>query len=100
MSAAEIERLADADTRFFEENPGRRYRLRPAQPVEIATGFRDRDPAPSGFTLYVVVRQLCPGLRAHAFLMGGPDAHKPEASEAEARDLFASASAPGQPTFH
>jgi hypothetical protein len=91
---AAIKRLAKADTRFFEQNPGRRHRLRPAHPAEVSIGLKDRDPIPAGFIVYAVVRQLRPGIRAHALLLGVPGADEPDANEAEARAIFAAATTP------
>jgi hypothetical protein len=91
---AAIEGLAEADTLFFEQNPGRRYRFRPAHPSEVSTGLKDRDPVPAGFMVYVVVRQLRPGIRVHALLLGRPGADEPDASEAEAREIFEMATTP------
>ena len=95
-----IERMAEADTLIFEQNKGRHHRLRPAHPAEASIGLKGRDPVPAGAVVYAVVRQLAPGVRASALLLGPPGADKPDASKAEARAIFASASSPNQLTSH
>jgi hypothetical protein len=95
---AAIEHLSEVDTLFFKQNPGRRHRFRPAHPAEVSIGLKDRNSAPAGFMIYAVVRQLRPGIRAHALLLGLPGADEPDANEAEARAIFAMATA--LPTIH
>ncbi|WP_092031053.1 hypothetical protein [Bradyrhizobium sp. OK095] len=86
--SAAVARLARADTRFFKTHPDRRHRIRLAHPAELA--LIGREIVPPGLTLLTAIRQLLPGVYAHAHTVGQPG--RDEASEAEASALFERAS--------
>ncbi len=59
----------EGDRLFFEEHPGREFRVRYAGPREIhdARKFGEAPPPP-GFRLFIVVQNLGPGFRYRRFL--------------------------------
>ena len=55
------------DTLWFQENPGRTHRFRPAAPAESREfGFRSWPALPPGRSWVVIVRQVAPGQRVRA----------------------------------
>jgi hypothetical protein len=91
---AEDERLGRGsvgDRLFFEDNPDRNFRARLATAYEVAWHDEMNPPnalaAPSGdLFLWVVVRQIAPGMRMRRFGYGPPP--RADMDEALARDLF------------
>jgi hypothetical protein len=90
---AEDERLGRGiagDRAFFENNSNREYRARLATPYEVAWHDEMNPNAlaapPGDLFLWVVVRQLAPGMRMRRFGYGPPP--PADMGEATARDLF------------
>jgi hypothetical protein len=93
LMEAEDERLGRGsvgDRAFFARNPHRSFRARLATPYEVAW-HDEMNPnapaAPSGdLFLWVVVREICPGMRMRRFGYGPPP--PADMDEAAARELF------------
>lgn len=74
----------DDDREFFESNPGRTHRVRPASTAEVAklgkVSAFDAEP-PAGWRWYAAIKQIEPGKRARALFLG------PVENEASCDDL-------------
>ncbi len=63
-----------SDRRFFAENPGRNYRLRPARQGEVRDFLRFGKSIPERYFLCVAIWQVWPGVRLRVFATGIPTA--------------------------
>jgi hypothetical protein len=54
---------SDSDDQFFEANPGRSYRFRPAEPGEVAVYRRKHPDARHDLFVFAAVHQAMPGAR-------------------------------------
>ncbi len=87
-----VDRVTEADAKFFERFPNRHHRVRLAAVAEVAQNAvmaSDEDMTPiSGARWIVMVKQVQPGVRMRAFAQatGGDDF---DLGEDEARDLYA-----------
>jgi len=78
----------EADRRWFEKHPDRKYRVRPATASEIVLA-----PPPPGFRLpYAVIRQPEPGVRLRLYVAFNQRIEDNEQAAAESTML--------QPDFH
>lgn len=83
----------DDDRDFFESNPYRSYRVRPATTVEAAALFTmnvvDAEP-PAGQRWFAAIKQIEPGKRARALFLGPMENadYCDDMSEDEAEFLF------------
>jgi hypothetical protein len=85
-----VERVTNADAKFFKRFPHRRYRFRLAGQVELEEQRilnANKGPVPDGFCLYAAIRQLEPGVRARTYSISnvGRDT---DVSDDEARVIF------------
>ncbi len=92
--AERIDRVTDADLKYFERFPHRQHRVRIASQVEIAQlGIIEGKPVllPDGCRVFTVVRNVAPGIRLRVFVLGieGSDL-----DEANARAIFEMAAPP------
>lgn len=93
-----VDRVTEADAKFFERFPGRRHRVRLAAVAEVAQNAilaadEDLTPMP-GSRWIVLVKLLRPGVRLRAFAQAtGFD--DPDVGEDEARNLYNSKVRPG-----
>jgi hypothetical protein len=87
--AAAVDRVTQADRRYFERFPHRQHRLRLASQAEIEqTKVIGQDMwLPSDRQHYVVIRNVAPGMRLRHSIVGPRDAET-DVSEAEARALY------------
>jgi hypothetical protein len=79
-----------SDRTFFEQQPRRQFRIRPAWECEIED-FRRHNNLPEdyskGLCWWIVIRQFRPGIRArYPFL--APHLLPPETTEEDARDIW------------
>lgn len=86
-----VDRVTEADAKFFERFPDRRHRVRLAAPAEVAQNAimaPEEDLTPLLGTRWVVlVKQLQPGVRLRAFAQAtGADDF--DLDEDDARDLY------------
>jgi hypothetical protein len=58
-----VERASERDRRFFERNPDRQHRVRPAHPAEFEQVGLPEPPDDSPFKAYIAVKQIEPGVR-------------------------------------
>ena len=68
--AEKVDRITQADRRFFERFPHRQHRIRLMSQAEIdQTALLDGKPPwiPQGFELFTVVRNIAPGYRMRLF---------------------------------
>lgn len=91
--AESVDRVTEADRRWFERRPHRSHRIRlmaRSEGVQRAAVLdRDRLPEPpEGYELAVVVRRLAPGFRVRVNLYTAVGADLDGASETECRRLF------------
>lgn len=68
-----VDRVIEADRRFFQRQPWRSYRLRVSARAEVQAGavlgsLETR--LPDGLAYYTAVRQIAPGIRTRKFLIG------------------------------
>ena len=92
--AERIDRVTDADLKYFERFPHRQHRIRIASQVEIAQlEIIEGKPVllPDGCRVFTVVRNVAPGIRLRVFVLGieGSDL-----DEASARAIFEMAAPP------
>jgi hypothetical protein len=83
-----VNRMVQADAKFFARRPDRHYRIRLAHQDEIAE-HRTLDPqwcVPADLRVYVAVHSPIPGIRLRAFLPA-PEGMETE-SEETARETF------------
>ncbi len=80
----DLDRALESDRQFFARHANRSYRLRrmsrpEIETIEICNGAGSVK-APDGFTLFVAVRQIAPGLRIRGFgaIIVGPFDDFPE----------------------
>jgi hypothetical protein len=81
-----------SDRTFFQQHPGRQYRLRPAWQVEVEDFVRHGGGAADlcdGHCWWVVVHQMAPGFR-YRVPFSAPHHLPTEAPEREARRMFKS----------
>lgn len=92
--------VTQADASWFANHPTRQHRVRFATPMEIEIESGGKEPVPSGFRVFCAVRQIKPGLRLRAFMLGAA-MNDPDAGEEKARALFRIAAAVCErPTLH
>lgn len=94
--APAVQRLYDADVRYFERHPDHVFRLRLAGAAEVQTQELmqpDRDMRSPGLRVHVFVRRAA-GVRLRLYVMGrdGIDTDRPQA---ELRALWERCSPPG-----
>jgi hypothetical protein len=88
--AERVAPVVDGDRQFFERHPRRRYRLRRADPIEVAlhellTGAAIK-PGPER-SIFVVVSNIAPAVTPRFFILG-PAAGETDLSDAEAHFVF------------
>jgi hypothetical protein len=93
-----IKSATQSDARFFKHNPNRSYRIRLADPAEIAIESKRKEPVPDGFRVYAIVRQLRPGVRSIAFMLAIAG-DEPDTTDEKAKTLFEIAT-PTAATLH
>jgi hypothetical protein len=81
--ADKVDRITQADRRFFERFPHRQHRIRLASQAEIEqqTLLDGKPPwVPRGYHLFAVIRNIAPGCRLRLFVPGPPsvDTDAPE----------------------
>jgi hypothetical protein len=82
--------VIDGDRQFFERHPRRRYRVRDADPFEVALSELSTGEAimkPLGHKIFVVVSNIAPEVRMQ-FLIQGPETGETDLTEAQARFVF------------
>jgi hypothetical protein len=82
--------VIDSDRQFFERHPRRRYRVRDADPIEVALSELSTGEAimkPLGCKIFVVVSNIAPDVRMQ-FIIQGPETGETELTEAQARFVF------------
>lgn len=89
--AEEADRAVESDRRFFDRRPDRTYRLRllsgaERQQIEIVQGKPIRPPPDQA--VFVVMKQLAPGVRMKATVIGPRESIGEELSDAEAGSVF------------
>lgn len=91
MSSAAVQRVTDADAKFFARFPWRSHRVRYAARAELeanaAAQGLDRIEMEPGRRWFTVVRQIEPGVRARLFVQNRADAD-PDMSESEAQGVY------------
>lgn len=81
----------DADRRWFQEHPGRSFRIRRMAAAEIGSAtavLGSLKPVPTGSARFTLVRKLGPTERMRAFIFGPADWSGQECSEALAAELW------------
>lgn len=91
MSSAAVQRVTDADAKFFDRFPLRAHRVRHAARAELdanaaAQGLKRIETEP-GRRWFTVVRQIAPGVRSRLFVQNRNDADT-DMSEAEAQGVY------------
>lgn len=89
--AEEADIAVEGDRRFFDRHVGRAYRLRLAswaerQQIELVQGGR-LDPTPDQ-AVFVVMKQLAPGVRLKATVFGPRESIGEDLTDAEAGSVF------------
>jgi hypothetical protein len=82
--------VIDSDRQFFERHPRRRYRVRDADPIEVALRELSTGEAimkPPGRKIFVVVSNIAPDVRMQ-FFVDGPETGGTDLTEAQARFVF------------
>ena len=67
--ADKVDRITQADRRFFERFPHRKHRIRLASQAEIEQqALLEGEPpwVPQGYLLFAIIRNVSPGFRLHA----------------------------------
>jgi hypothetical protein len=94
--AEKVDRITQADRRFFERRPGRQHRVRLAGQAEIAQQelFEGKpvDQLP-GCRIFAIVRNIAPGVRLRLFTLGVEGADT-DLSETMARSIFEACATP------
>ena len=88
--ADKVDRITQADRRFFERFPHREHRIRLASQAEIEQNtLLDGKPPwiPQDFRLYTIVRNIAPGTRMRLFLPA-PEGRETDVSETTARAVW------------
>jgi hypothetical protein len=87
--ADRVDRMSQADRRFFERFPHRQHRMRIAGAAEIEHEaiLNGALYAPPGSCIYVVVKNVAPGMRLR-LLFRDPDGADTDIDEAAARAIF------------
>jgi|GraSoiStandDraft_45_1057281.scaffolds.fasta_scaffold1274714_1 hypothetical protein len=100
-SESALARAAKTDTRFFQANPDRRHRLRPAHPAEIALATQFGAAVHPGMRLWTAIAKVDRRTRARVFMLARAD-KVPRGDEDEAREVFERGIRAGTnpPTFH
>lgn len=86
-----VELATESDRRWFEEHPGRTFRIRRMAAAEIGSAaavLGNLKPPPAGCARFTLVRKFSPTCRMRAFIFGPGDKSGQEASEAVAADLW------------
>jgi hypothetical protein len=88
--AGKVDRVTQADAKFFERFPHRRHRVRLASDAEI--GHREileGEPVwmPPGCRIFAVVRNIAPGVRLRMYIRG-LEGSETDLDEATARAIF------------
>jgi hypothetical protein len=94
--AERVDRVSQADKRFFERFSGRQHRVRLSSEAEIEqTEILQGEPVwlPAGYRWFTVVRNVAPGARLRLFVRYLEDAET-DLDEATAREIFLSAATP------
>ena len=92
--AERVDRVSQADRRFFERFPHRKHRVRLASQAEIGQNEILQDETvwlPPGYRWFTVVRNVAPGARLRLFVRYLEDAET-DLDEATAREIFELAS--------
>lgn len=87
----EADRAVEGDRRYFDRWPGRTYRIRLASPaerkqVELFQGRAIRPEADQA--VFVVMKQLAPGVRMKATVIGPRESIGEELTDAEAGSIY------------
>jgi hypothetical protein len=94
--ADQVDKVSQADRRFFERFPHRQHRVRLASHAEIEQhriidgGQRF---APDGYAVFTIVRNIATGVRMRLFLVA-PDTCETDVSENTAHAIFVTAATP------
>ena len=91
-----VDRITQADRKFFERRPDRQHRIRLASQAEIdQQTLLDGNPPwmPQGFRLFTVVRNVAPGYRLRLFVRN-LEGSETDLSEAACREVFEWAATP------
>ena len=94
--AEKVDRITQADRRFFERRPDRQHRVRLAGQAEIAQHelFEGKPvDQPLGCHIFAIVRNIAPGVRLRLFTLGLDDADT-DLSETMARSIFEDCATP------
>lgn len=90
----EVDRLIEADRRFFERRPDRSYRVRRAfhPEIEVDALLKGRATARprNGSAVFTLVQQIEPGVRFRFLTRGPADAEPDLYGEVECRELYES----------
>jgi hypothetical protein len=84
-----VERMTQADRRFFERFPTRQHRVRLASQAEIEERriLDNLPPVPDGLRFFIVVRQIAPCIRMRALVVAPGDAET-DIPESRCRAIF------------
>jgi hypothetical protein len=88
--AERVAAIIDSDRQFFERHPRRCYRVRDADPIEVALSELSTGEAimkPLGHKIFVVVSNIAPDVRMQ-FIIQGPETGETDLTEAQARFVF------------
>lgn len=88
--AAGVDHITAEDRRWFEQHPGRRFRIRRMAAAEIGTAEAagGLNPLPAGAARFTLVRKVTPNLRTRIFIHGPAHKSGAEASEELAAALW------------
>jgi hypothetical protein len=94
--AEKVDRIMQADRRFFERFPHRQHRVRLTSQAELAQNeLLEGRPAtpPPGCRVFTIVRNIAPGVRLRIYAFGLEGAET-DLSELTARAIFEAAATP------
>ena len=94
--AERVDRVTEADARFFERFPHRQYRVRLSGQAEIRQNeIIDGKPwaPPAGFRLFTLVRSIAPGVRMRLYIPA-PEGVETDVDEVTARAVFEARATP------
>ena len=94
--ADQVDRVTQADRRFFERYPHRAHRVRLASRAEIGQNeIVEGHPVwlPEGLRVFTAIRNIAPGIRARLFIRA-PEGSDTDVNEATAFTIYEAASTP------
>ena len=86
-----VDLVTASDRRWFEEHPGRQFRIRRMAPAEIGSALAvsgKLKPVPAGAARFTLVRKLSPTCRMRIFIYGPAHKSGQETGEAVAAALW------------